>query len=51
MTPLGFLKLYAATVPILFAVDLVWLGLVAKARRCSSWLTWLLSAPCQRHIP
>jgi uncharacterized membrane protein len=30
MTPFAFLKLYAATVPILFAIDLVWLGLVAK---------------------
>ena len=30
MTPVGFLKLYAATVPILFAIDLVWLGLVAR---------------------
>lgn len=30
MTPFGFLKLYAATAPIFFAIDLVWLGLVAK---------------------
>ena len=31
MTPLGFAKLYAATTPILFAIDLVWLGVVAKS--------------------
>ena len=30
MTPLGFAKLYALTAPILFAIDLVWLGFVAK---------------------
>ena len=30
MTFPGFAKLYVVTAPILFAVDLVWLGLVAK---------------------
>ena len=30
MTPVAFAKLYAVTAPILFAIDLVWLGLVAK---------------------
>lgn len=30
MTPAGFAKLYLATTPILFAIDLLWLGLVAK---------------------
>jgi uncharacterized membrane protein len=30
MTPFAFAKLYAVTAPILFAIDLVWLGLVAK---------------------
>ena len=30
MTPAGFAKLYAVTAPILFAIDLVWLGLVAN---------------------
>jgi hypothetical protein len=48
MTPTGFLKLYAATTSILFAVDLVWLGLVAKgfygvvaaaAFKLASWVT------------
>jgi uncharacterized membrane protein len=31
MTPFAFAKLYAVTAPILFAIDLVWLGLVAKS--------------------
>ena len=30
MTVAAFLKLYAATTPVLFAIDLAWLGLVAK---------------------
>lgn len=30
MTGLAFIKLYAVTAPILLAIDLVWLGLVAK---------------------
>lgn len=30
MTLVAFVKLYAVTTPILFAIDLVWLGLVAK---------------------
>jgi uncharacterized membrane protein len=30
MTISGFAKLYAVTAPVLFAIDLVWLGLVAK---------------------
>ncbi len=30
MTPLGFAKLYAVTTPVLFAIDLVWLGVVAN---------------------
>lgn len=30
VTASAFVKLYALTVPILFAIDLVWLGLVAK---------------------
>ena len=30
MTPLAFVKLYAVTVPLLFVIDLAWLGLVAK---------------------
>jgi len=30
MTPLAFAKLYAVTAPILFAIDLLWLGVVAK---------------------
>jgi uncharacterized membrane protein len=30
MTPSLFAQLYAATTPILFAIDLVWLGVVAK---------------------
>jgi uncharacterized membrane protein len=30
MTAAAFLRLYAATVPLLFAIDLAWLGLVAR---------------------
>jgi uncharacterized membrane protein len=30
MTPTGFVKLYAVTTPVLFAIDLVWLGVVAN---------------------
>lgn len=30
MTPIAFAKLYAVTAPILFVIDLVWLGVVAK---------------------
>jgi uncharacterized membrane protein len=30
MTPAAFAKLYAATVPVFFAIDLVWIGVVAK---------------------
>ena len=30
MTLFAFAKLYAATVPLLFVIDLAWLGLVAK---------------------
>ena len=30
MTLFGFVKLYAVTVPLLFVIDLAWLGLVAK---------------------
>jgi uncharacterized membrane protein len=30
MSALAFAKLYAATTPVLFAIDLVWLGVVAK---------------------
>lgn len=29
-TWMGYVKLYALTVPVFFAVDMVWLGLVAK---------------------
>ena len=30
MSILSYLKLYALTVPVFFAIDMVWLGLVAK---------------------
>ena len=30
MTLFGFVKLYVATVPLLFVIDLAWLGLVAR---------------------
>ena len=30
MNTLGYLKLYLLTVPVFFAIDLVWLGVVAK---------------------
>lgn len=30
MTPSGFVKLYAVTTAVLFAIDLVWLGVVAN---------------------
>ena len=31
MSPAGFLKLYALTVPLLLVADAVWLGIVARA--------------------
>ncbi|MCI0481942.1 MAG: DUF2177 family protein, partial [Candidatus Dadabacteria bacterium] len=30
MSMMFYLKLYALTVPVFFAIDMVWLGLVAK---------------------
>ncbi|MGH8726158.1 MAG: hypothetical protein ACREU1_14990 [Burkholderiales bacterium] len=36
MTALAFAKLYAVTAPILFAIDLVWLGVVVKDFRAAA---------------
>jgi uncharacterized membrane protein len=30
MTPVVFAKLYALTIPVFFAIDMLWLGIVAK---------------------
>jgi uncharacterized membrane protein len=31
MEPVGYLKLYLFTVPVFFAIDMVWLGVVARS--------------------
>jgi uncharacterized membrane protein len=49
MTRIAFAKLYAVTAPILFAIDLVWLGIVAKDfYRCAAALGAAVAAASYR---